>query len=154
MTRRSIAAALVLGVLGVPFVAGPGRAMAAEEAPAKARRVVVHLSHYTNDLHAAAMALKLGTAMQKKGGQVTLFLDLEGVRLADARQPQDLRWGGETPIASYYEGFVKAGGRIVLCPHCAHAAGMKEGDLRGGARMATEDELAQLILEADVVLDY
>jgi hypothetical protein len=44
------------------------------------------------------MALKLGTAMQEAGSYVTLFVDLEGVRVADSRQPQHLRWGDGAPV--------------------------------------------------------
>lgn len=131
-----------------------GATPAFAQEPKKAQKVVIHLKHYSDNLHAVSMALKLGTVLQKKGAEVTLLLDLEGVRLADMRQPQDLRWGGETPIGNYYEAFVKAGGKAVVCPHCAHATGMKEKDVRSGARLGDEGDLAQLILDADKVLDY
>ena len=152
MNRRSLVACLTLAALagGLLFGASPTSA----EQPKKAQKVVIHLKHYSDNLHAVSMALKLGTALQKKGAEVTLMLDLEGVRLADARQPQDLRWGGDTPIGTYYEAFVKAGGKAVICPHCAHATGMKEKDVRFGARLGDEGDLAQLILDADKVLDY
>ncbi|NJL27596.1 MAG: DsrE family protein [Thermoanaerobaculia bacterium] len=152
MTRRSPLAGLVLGALLVALLAPATPVMGQE--PQKAQKVVIHLKHYSDNLHAVSMALKLGTAIQKKGGEVTLMLDLEGARLADARQPQDLRWGGETPMATFYEAFTNAGGKVLVCPHCANAAGLKEKDLRGGARIGTEDDLAQLILDADKVLDY
>lgn len=116
--------------------------------------VVVHLSHYTDDLHAAFMALKLATAMQQKGAQTTLVLDLEGVRLASTQQPQDLRWGTSGDIAGHYEAFVKAGGKILVCPHCAQAAGVDAKILRSGAQIVKEDELAAALLAADKILDY
>ncbi|HSF30385.1 MAG TPA: hypothetical protein VLK82_07930 [Candidatus Tectomicrobia bacterium] len=49
------------------------------------QQIVVHPKHYTDDLHAVFMALGIAGLMQGKGAQVTLMLDLEGVRLADAR---------------------------------------------------------------------
>jgi predicted peroxiredoxin len=152
MDHLALVARLTLAALagGLLF----GVSLASAEQPKKAQKVVIHLKHYSDNLHAVSMALKVGTALQKKGAEVTLMLDLEGVRLADARQPQDLRWGGETPIGTYYEAFVKAGGKAVICPHCAHATGMKEKDVRFGARLGDEGDLAQLILEADKVLDY
>lgn len=116
--------------------------------------VVVHLSHYTDDLHAAFMALKLSTAMQQKGAQTTLVLDLEGVRLASTQQPQDLRWGTSGDIAGHYDAFVKAGGKIMVCPHCAQAAGVDAKTLRPGAQIVKEDELAAALLAADKILDY
>jgi predicted peroxiredoxin len=116
--------------------------------------VVVHLTHYTDDLHATFMALKLAGAMQQKGAQVTLVLDLEGVRLVSTQQPQDLRWGTSDAISGYYDAFVKAGGKIMVCPHCAKAAGVDEKTLRPGAQIVKEEELASALLAADKILDY
>jgi predicted peroxiredoxin len=116
--------------------------------------VVVHLTHYTDDLHATFMALKLASAMQQKEAQVTLVLDLEGVRLVSTQQPQDLRWGTSDAIAGYYDAFVKAGGKIMVCPHCAQAAGVDAKTLRSGAQIVKEEELAAALLAADKILDY
>lgn len=132
------------------FSGGGGRLASAQEKQV----VVVHLSHYTDDLHAAFMALKLATAMQQKGVQTTLVLDLEGVRLASAQQPQDLRWGTSGDIAGHYDAFVKAGGKILVCPHCAQAAGVDAKTLRSGAQVVKEEELAAALLAADKILDY
>jgi predicted peroxiredoxin len=92
--------------------------------------------------------------MQGQGAQVTLMLDLEGVRLADARQPNDLRWGYGGTVAEAYDAFVKAGGKIRVCHHCARAAGIDEKSLRPNTQMAEEGGLADLIIAADKVLDY
>ena len=111
------------------------------------QQIVVHLTHYTDNLHAALMALRFAGAMQEKGAQVTLLLDVDGVYLADAWQPPNLRW-----LSEYYDAFVKAGGKVLVCPHCAMAARMES--LRPGARMAEADDLANVILTADKILDY
>lgn len=149
MSRRGrlmVACGLCLGLASL--FAAPVRAQA------EAQKVVIHLSHYTDDLHATMMALKLGKAMAAKGAEVTLLLDLEGVRLVDADQPQDLRWGPDTPVATHYDAFVKAGGKLLVCPHCAAAAGVEKAKLRPGARIGEEMELADALLAADKVLDY
>ena len=100
------------------------------------------------------MALKLASAMQQKGAQVTLVLDLEGVRLVSTQQPQDLRWGTGETIAAHYDAFVKGGGRVLVCPHCAKAAGLDEKNLRAGAKIVTEEALTGALLTADKILDY
>ena len=117
-------------------------------------KVVVHLSQFGNDLHAVSMALKLGTVMQKAGSQVTLFVDLEGVRVADIRQPQSLRWGTGAPVEELYNGFVDAGGRVLVCPHCAAAAGLEKGSLRKGATIGTTECITNTLSEATKILDY
>lgn len=118
------------------------------------QKVVVHLTHFTDNLHAAKMAIGLAGKMQMMGADVTLLLDLEGVRLADKNTPQDLVWGAGEPISKSYDAFVKAGGKVLLCPHCAHHAGIAATGLRPGARIGKEDELASVLLAAAKVLDY
>jgi predicted peroxiredoxin len=146
MTGRALVAILALSLGGVADAQTGG-------APEK-QSVVVHLSRYSNDLHAVSMAFTAASGLLKAGAQVTLFLDLEGVRLADTRVPQDLRWGHGDAISTQYEVFVGAGGTILVCDHCARAAGLDAAHLRKGATLATGDALPQILLRADKILDY
>jgi predicted peroxiredoxin len=121
----------------------------------KGQKIVVHLSHFTDDLHRAFMALKIATLTQKAGADVHLFLDIEGVRLADKRQSLDMTWGpSKTPLSEYYEAFVTAGGKVVLCPHCAHAGGVDDKNLARGAAILTEEQLGKMLLESEKIMDY
>jgi sulfur relay (sulfurtransferase) complex TusBCD TusD component (DsrE family) len=145
----------VMFVCLLSFAAPSAVPLAQAEPVAPAQRVVVHLSHATDDLHAPFMALKLAQAMQEKGAQVTLLLDLEGVRVADTRQPNDMHWGSGEPLASHYNGFIKAGGKVLVCPHCASAVGLDMKSLRPGAQIAKDiGELAAVLIAADKILDY
>lgn len=120
-----------------------------------AQRIVIHLTHAADNVTAAAMALRLGAALQAKGAQTTLFLDLEGARIVDTRQPLDITTRRGKPLGEIYDAFVQAGGNALVCPHCAAAIGLSAETLRPGARIAADDaELADLILEADKILDY
>jgi predicted peroxiredoxin len=122
------------------------------------QNVIVHLSRGTEDLHRVSMALKLATALQSAGANVTLFLDLEGVRIADQNLPQDLAWGFGPQKASVQEllqNYVTAGGQVLICPHCAEAAGISPAALKSEAIIASNDnEVAVLFLQADKVIDY
>lgn len=141
-----------LALLG-SLVSSPLVAEAADQG--KGQKVVVHLSHFTDDLHRSFMALKIATLLQKTGADVHLFLDIEGVRLADKRQSLDVTWGpSKTPLSEYYEAFVTAGGKVVLCPHCAHAGGVDDKNLARGAAILTEEQLGKMLLEAEKVMDY
>lgn len=46
----------------------------------------------------------------------------------------------------------QAGGKILVCPHCAEVGGVTQ--LRDGAQLATAETLAQVFLQADKVIDY
>ena len=82
------------------------------------------------------------------------MLDLEGVRLVDAQQPADLAWGNGPRIADLLTSFLKAEGRVVVCPHCAHSAGLSPKDVVSGVQISSEGALARAILDADKVVDY
>ena len=58
-------------------------------------------------------------------------------------------------IIKMYDAFVKAGGEVIVCPHCAKAAGFDEKSRRPGARMSKEgDDLADVLIAADKVVDF
>ena len=137
-------------ILSLSAIGATGRAAEHETE----QKIIVHLSHYTDNLHAVSMALALSTNLQEGGASVTLFLDLEGVRLADARTPKDLRWGTGPPISEGLASFVKAGGSILLCAHCSRAAGLDTAKLRAGAQIGTDAEVRAAFLAAQKVIDY
>lgn len=128
----------------------------AEDGPdkSKAQNIVVHLGQATNDLHSAHMALRIGTNLLQHRAKVTLFLDREGVRLADSRIPwENLTWAGNN-IADEFDEFVNTGGKVLVCPGCAADAGITASDLRPGATMGNHDSVAKTLLRTDKIIDY
>jgi predicted peroxiredoxin len=151
MNRLPFAKTAVLAGILLLSVSFPAIALA----EAAAQKIVVHIGHATDDLHSASMGMSLARMLQKKGASVTVFLDREGVRLADDDMPKSLRWGKKAdPVVEIMADLVKAGGRVVLCPHCAHMAGVDDDDVVEGARIASESDVAELFLAADKVIDY
>ena len=117
-----------------------------------AKSVVVHIGQYTNDLHSAAMGLGLAGMLQDAGADVTVFLDREAVRMADAAHP--LLTYGDSDLGALTSSFLAGGGRVVVCPHCAKLGGVEASELRDGTEMGTMAAIAQLFLAADTVIDY
>jgi len=117
--------------------------------------IVVHLSHFTDDLHRCFMALKTANMLAGEQAEVTLYLDLEGVRLAERRQELGVTWGtSDKTLGVIYEEFTAKGGKAKLCPHCAEGAQLGPISLRRFAQIATEDELRAMWLGASKVIDY
>ncbi len=127
-------------------------AVGASEEKDTQQEVLIHLSSYSDNLHTVSMALKIGQMLASNDTSVTLFLDLEGVRLADKKQPQNLVWGMGDSIEKLYLAYINAGGAVLVCPHCAKAAGVV--DLRDGAVISSEQSLLMAISNADKILDY
>jgi len=101
------------------------------------------------------MALEVADAMQQRGAQVTLFLDIEGARLANKGENLRVRWGShDTTLGDLYNRFVRAGGHVLVCPHCAEHFGIDEGALREGAKLGTDDTITSAMMDADKVVDY
>ncbi len=155
MTRNRLGLTVITAaILAVCTIAVSGLYPASAEAAPK-QKIVVHLSHYTDNLHSAMMAVHFAEYMQEHGSDVTLLLDVDGVRLADQRQPQDSAAGMSGQISTRYDSFVKAGGKVLVCPHCAEVAGLTTQNLRPGAHLAKNlGEFAEVILAADKTLDY
>ncbi len=149
-TRFPLALAAIL-IAGWTLLASP----AAFPADPAETTTVVHLSKYSNDVHAVFMALKIAGTLQENGQDVILFVDLEGARLADARVPNDLKWGqSDATVATVLKSFTDAGGKVRVCPHCAKACGLETAHLRDGCTLLTPDGLAGLFAKASKVIDY
>ena len=133
----------------------PAKSIAADGDAGESQKVVIHLSHFTDDIHACFMALKVANLLQEQGASVTIFLDLEGVRLAARRQALAFTWGADSPpLSQYYDEFTKGGGKILLCPHCAKSAKLNDPGLKRNAELATTAALGKMLLDADKVIDY
>ena len=137
------------------------------------QNIVVHLKRHINDLQGAQVAIRLATVMESQviampGNvedlpvNVILFLTLQGSRLVDPANPQDLVFGS-TPgtLGAVTEGFLAAGGTIYLCPICATEIGLVQGDellyqeeFPGQVNIAGPPDIVKTFLCADKVLDF
>jgi predicted peroxiredoxin len=103
----------------------PGLAMSDQ------RSVWVNLT--SDDTKRAAMAVSLAhSVMKRKETPVTIFLNVDGVRLADRNIPQHLHPNGKS-VQEMLQAFMKDGGKVLICPMCMkNVAGMDEMDLIDG----------------------
>jgi predicted peroxiredoxin len=139
---------------------------------------VVHLTKFSADPHAAMMALMMANALQAKGVKTALYLDVDGVRLADQRQPIDMQIGpsqqaaqnqqqqGQAgqiqPVAGQeamslqdmYNKFVNGGGQVMVESMCAQAIGLTQDNLRKSAQIVQPNSLANVLMNAQKVIDY
>ncbi len=119
-----------------------------------AQKIVVHLSKSERDAHAAILAVKVAEELQNQGAAVTLYLDLEGAQLVDARRERDGLWATSGPLPKHYDRLLAAGGKVFVSAEDARLAGLGQADLRKGAHVASPAEMAQVLLSADKIIDY
>lgn len=116
-------------------------------------RIIVHMKHYTDDLHAAYMAMQLAERLQSRGADVTLLLDLDGARFADA-EGAGIRDTRDRNFSERYGAFVQGGGRGLVCRHCAHLFQVAPDRLRKNMKLASMDEIAGAVISADKIIEY
>lgn len=133
----------------------------------KGQNIVVKLDHFDaanwedpfaggHNWQPACMAVMLANQMLGDNNHVTLFLNLQGVELADTDNGSDLS-GYACMMGTLQEGWdnlVNHGADIAVCPGCAAIGDVTEETIREGAHIATMEEVARIFLEADKVIDY
>lgn len=125
---------------------------AAEPQIAKRSHYMVEMNCAPDDADAVTTTLRVALALRQDQSDVTLFIDLAAVPLADAstdRQPEKLRRETDRLFGKA----CSAGVRILVCPHCAQQQ-MGERLLREGVRLTTQKELESIRRQADQVFEY
>lgn len=133
--------------------------MAAEAAPepaewAEGKSLLVNIT--SDELDRAAMAISFAERMLKEQGMpVTIFLNVEGVRLADKNIPQNVHVSGQT-LQAMLQTFIADGGTVLVCPMCMkNVGGMTEADLIDGAVVSSPDLIGSALFADNVrVLSY
>jgi len=110
----------------------------------------------SDNLDRAAMAINFSTRVrQEKNIQVTLFLNVEGVRIADKRIPEKKHANGQS-LKQMLNKFIQSGGKVIVCPMCMkNVAGMSKSDLVSGVVVGGSDiTWPALFAENTTVLSY
>lgn len=110
----------------------------------------------SDDTNRAAMAINFATLVrQKKNIPVTVFLNVDGVRLADRTIPQTKNPAGKT-AAEMLSAFMAAGGEVIICPMCMkNVGGLAKSDLLDGVKMGGPDVTwPALFADGTTVLSY
>lgn len=112
----------IAGLFAVVFLSGA--ALAADP-------LFVNLT--SDDGHRAHMAIAFSQATLEAGHPVTLFLNVDAVKIAatKARKQQHNR--------DMLAKFMKSGGKVLACPHCVEHAKLKAADLIEGVQIGTPE---------------
>jgi predicted peroxiredoxin len=85
----------------------------------------------SNEPWRVEMALKFALVNIQAGHPVTVFLNVEGVRVAAAGIPETASKSGAEMIAD----ILAAGGKVIVCPMCLKKAGLDADSLVKGVTM-------------------
>ena len=125
--RRLLFAVVALALL-VPAGA-PAPAAAQEEPPG----LFVNLT--SADAWRAGMALAFARNVQGQGHAVTVFLNIDGVRIASTEIASPANAATGETLQDMLAQIIDNGGAVIVCPMCMDLAGITEAELIDGAQV-------------------
>jgi predicted peroxiredoxin len=118
-------------------------------------KVVVNLATGLEDTERVTVAFLVGGAAAEQGREVAMFLTKEAVRLAVPGIAEAVACDGCPPLARLFEQYAQNGGELLVCPICAKARRLDEGNLVQNARLAGATPLWEWIgAEPATVFSY
>ena len=117
-------------------------------------KLFVNLS--SDDINRAAKAIGFSTKiLTQKKIPVTIFLNVEGVRIADKNIPEHRHANGKSS-KEMLAAFMDAGGQVIVCPMCMeNVGGLGKEDLISGVKVGGPDVTwPALFAEDTTVLSY
>jgi predicted peroxiredoxin len=118
------------------------------------KSLFVNLS--SDDVNRATMAIGFGTrVLKEKKIPVTIFLNVEGVRIADKNISGPTHANGKAP-QKMLAAFIKAGGKVIVCPMCMkNVGGLTKDEIIDGAVIGGSDVTwPALFADGTTVLSY
>jgi predicted peroxiredoxin len=144
----------LLALLGIAAIAGVALLPAATRSSDGKESLFVNLT--SDEIHRVAMALTFAERVRtERDIPVTVFLNVDGARLADPEEPQPCYADGRTP-QRMIRSFLEAGGTVVLCPMCMkNVAGLEADEILEGIVLGTpENTLDAMFAEGARVMSY
>ena len=107
------------------------------------------------------LALQLANLLQSSDGRVTLFLSLDGVRVADPDVVTDYPaiYNMDFPYhpdaePGLLQAFLGQGGKVVVCPVCAMRRDLSPNTILPGTVWGNAEIISRLFLKTNKILDY
>jgi uncharacterized protein len=116
--------------------------------------ILVNITRGKNDLHAVSMALGLAQSAIEDGRSAAVFLNVEAPIFAAKDLDGDLKIADFPPVKKMLADFIAAGGRVLVCGHCAHVVKLKHKDMIDGAKVLAHGELFAVMTPGTIVFSY
>jgi predicted peroxiredoxin len=99
-------------------------------------KTVINLATGLEDTERVTVAFLVAGAAVEQGRKVAMFLTKEAVRLAVPDFADAVACEGCPPLTRLFQQYAENGGELLVCPICAKARKLDEGNLVGNARLA------------------
>ncbi|MCA1750679.1 MAG: DsrE family protein [Cryomorphaceae bacterium] len=124
-----------------------------EKTPVNSNELIINLtSDATENAHGAFMGLHFAEKAQNSGVNVTVFLNVDGVKLLQSGA--DTISFEEESLRSILDSIQSKGGQVIACPHCMQVHGVKKSDLPGNFILGEEKVMMDKIIGNPTVFTY
>ena len=100
------------------------------------QKFLINCTNGIDDVERATVSFILALSSASHNYETAVFATSDAANLCVKGGTDDLVADGYEPLNDLIEDFVENGGKIWLCPVCAKAKGITEGDLRPGVEIA------------------
>jgi predicted peroxiredoxin len=114
--------------------------------------VFIHISKGADEVHTVLMALMLADKFSTTN-DVLVFFDKDGIELLTEDAP-NLEMEHFDSSDDVFKRLVNEGAHILACPACMKIAGVEEGDLRAGVKLAEKEMFLNFTEGRILTLDY
>ncbi len=119
------------------------------------KKFMVTITSGPDDAERATIGLGMAyTAIQSPDMEVVVGLQSNGVWLAKAGLPEHIETHGMPPFKQMLDGFLGAGGRIILCEPCANARKLTAETCISGVSIVPARSMVEEMLTADRTVVY
>lgn len=112
--------------------------------------LLIHCTYGKDDAERAILPFIVGNVAVTADQPATIFLTIEGVRLATKGYADDIVKDGFTPLKDIMHSFLANGGRIWACGACTKPRGITEADLIEGAQIVTAANLVEELANGSI----
>ena len=127
-----------------------------EAAPAAAAApgVLVNVTRGEDDLHAVSMGLNLAKHAAERGLPVVVFLNVAAPIFASSALPAETAYEDFPPVRVLLEAVLAAGGKVLVCKHCAQVSGVDASTLLPGVVLSEHGALLEALTPGMVGFSY
>ncbi len=118
------------------------------------RKILVTIAHARNDAENATMGFAMANAGLASGQETFVFLSAEGVRLIEPGYAAGIHEDGFRPLNQMMDGFVTAGGQILVCAPSLKRRGLTERDVQFGAKVVCGAFIMEILSQDAGSLSY
>lgn len=117
-------------------------------------KLLINLTTAQDNADKTTVAFVVANAGVAAEQEVTIFLNVEAVRLATPGYADDITSPGFKPLKELLATFVEHGGKLWVCPPCFNARGLDKDNLIAGATFAGGAAVVELLGQGAASLSY